>query len=360
MARLISVVLVCLLCFDISCVRLLASTGRAHGKMSKSQLAQAAGASSTSPSAYENVIEQLCYACSKQLPDPKVLAQMENDIAAADASSKTTSAARLAAQNPSGQGITISDLASACTRNAALKNVVDSYVNTFTTGQSSADTATYISNLYQNLLNRQPSAAELAYWSQAIDSGAATRGQIALAMLSGPEYINDYAANVDKNIQALKATQASQNTNTASTNANHPPESGNNGFYVGVNVGATFAKNNIKVDTTTSSTSSASTSSTTNSTTESASEPSVDSGLFDKVKTFIQNHPYITTVAALTAVAIIATAIVVPIAVVQCQNAQSAANRQNQMNQQAILTYFRQLTAGRTVTTVTAPYVPHQ
>ncbi|HYD79866.1 MAG TPA: DUF4214 domain-containing protein [Paucimonas sp.] len=80
----------------------------------------------------------------------------------------------------------IRQLAAAYYSNQAVRNVVDAF------GDSAESNALYAGNtiefvaaIYRNLLNREPQLEGLRFWSNAIDSGALTRGHAALSILAG-------------------------------------------------------------------------------------------------------------------------------------------------------------------------------
>lgn len=92
------------------------------------------------------------------------------------------SAALSAANAPT----TVTGLENAYFTNPAVKALVDSF------GSSAESTALYtggslefVSSIYQNLFGRAPELAGLLFWSNAIDSGGVSKGDAALAIMSG-------------------------------------------------------------------------------------------------------------------------------------------------------------------------------
>jgi hypothetical protein len=69
-------------------------------------------------------------------------------------------------------------------------------------GQPGNGTAqTFVTNLYRELLGREPEAAGMAYWSGLLagDSSAASRQKVALGFLSSPEYKTHFVTTLYEN-----------------------------------------------------------------------------------------------------------------------------------------------------------------
>jgi hypothetical protein len=63
---------------------------------------------------------------------------------------------------------------------------------------SHADTGSYVTGLYQDVLTRRANAAEVAFWQHALDSGSRSRADVGFALLSSLEAdvqaLDDYYA----------------------------------------------------------------------------------------------------------------------------------------------------------------------
>ncbi|WP_167077249.1 S8 family serine peptidase [Massilia aquatica] len=70
------------------------------------------------------------------------------------------------------------------------------------------DNAAFVTAMYQNIVNRTPDAGALAYWKGQLDSGAMTRGRLALAIASFLEQYNDGATLYKKAAVATNFTNA--------------------------------------------------------------------------------------------------------------------------------------------------------
>jgi S-layer protein len=94
-------------------------------------------------------------------------------------------AALLAASAPTD----ISGLVAAYGTNAAVKSLIDSFGTSAesTALYGSGSTESFVTAIFENLLNRAPAVQGLSYWVNAINSGAVTRGDAALAIAAGAE-----------------------------------------------------------------------------------------------------------------------------------------------------------------------------
>jgi S-layer protein len=82
---------------------------------------------------------------------------------------------------------TIAGLESAYSTNAAVKSLVDSFG---TSAESAAlygtgSTESFVTAIFENLLNRAPAVAGLTFWVDAINAGTVTKGDAALAIAAG-------------------------------------------------------------------------------------------------------------------------------------------------------------------------------
>ncbi|HEX7642817.1 MAG TPA: DUF4214 domain-containing protein [Burkholderiaceae bacterium] len=78
-------------------------------------------------------------------------------------------------------------LANAYASNAATKSLVDSFGSSAESAAlyGSGSTAGFVNGVFENLFNRPAAVAGLAFWVNAIDSGAVGKGDAALAILAG-------------------------------------------------------------------------------------------------------------------------------------------------------------------------------
>lgn len=125
----------------------------------------------TGSSAYVPIAEKLYVSYFGRPADPAGLANMEAQFAAAGA--PTTAQA----------------FVDAYATNATVKAVIDSFGNSQESKNlyGTGSTQTFVTAIFTYLLNRSPLDAGLTYWSNAIDSGAMSRGQAAMNILVGAE-----------------------------------------------------------------------------------------------------------------------------------------------------------------------------
>ncbi len=78
---------------------------------------------------------------------------------------------------------------------STLLEVVTGFVNSaeFQAAYGATDNDAFVTLLYQNVLNRGPDAAGLAYWTGLLDAGTYTREQVVLGFSESQEFINDTA-----------------------------------------------------------------------------------------------------------------------------------------------------------------------
>jgi hypothetical protein len=108
----------------------------------------------------------------------------------------------------------ITDLDRAYDTNATVKSVVDS----FGLSQESKDlypgtTTDFVTAIYLNVLNRNPDAGGLAWWSRLIDNGTISRGRAALSIMAGAMSNSDGVTVTRKTAVATNFTTAVDTTN---------------------------------------------------------------------------------------------------------------------------------------------------
>lgn len=120
---------------------------------------------------YDTVVQQLYVAYFGRPADPVGLTNFENTLFAANAPTD------------------IAGLTSAYSTSSTIKYYVDSFgLSAESARLYSGTTRDFVTAIYQNVLNRDPNPAPgagLEWWSNAIDSGALTRGNAALAIMNG-------------------------------------------------------------------------------------------------------------------------------------------------------------------------------
>jgi len=119
-------------------------------------------------------------------------------------------AALLAANAPT----TIAGLEAAYGTNAAVKTLIDGFG---TSAESSAlygagSTESFVTAIFENLLNRAPAVAGLEFWVNAINSGAVTKGDAALAIAAGAQSNSTAQGVIDGQTIANKLAVAAQFT----------------------------------------------------------------------------------------------------------------------------------------------------
>ncbi len=123
----------------------------------------------TTPSDYQDVVQDLYIAYFGRPADPNGLANFE--------------AALLATGAPPD----LQDLVQAYASNAGVKSLVNSFE---TSAESlalygSGSTTSFVQTVFQNVLGRQPAASGLQFWVDAISSGQLTQGDAALSIMAG-------------------------------------------------------------------------------------------------------------------------------------------------------------------------------
>lgn len=79
-----------------------------------------------------------------------------------------------------------SDLSARYNTDAATKKLIDSFGSSAESkALYSGDTASFVKAIYNNILDRAPDAGGLRFWADAIDSGALTRANASLSIMSG-------------------------------------------------------------------------------------------------------------------------------------------------------------------------------
>src|SRR5581483_4301711 len=80
-------------------------------------------------------------------------------------------------------------LATAYSTNSAVKSLVDAFGTSAesTSLYGSGSTESFVNAIFENLFNRPAAVAGLTFWVNAIDSGAVSKGDAALAILAGAE-----------------------------------------------------------------------------------------------------------------------------------------------------------------------------
>ncbi|HEX7645197.1 MAG TPA: DUF4214 domain-containing protein, partial [Burkholderiaceae bacterium] len=119
-------------------------------------------------------------------------------------------AALAAANAPTG----IAGLEAAYSTNAAVKTLVDGFG---TSAESialygSGTTESFVNAIFENLLNRAPSVSGLSFWVDAINSGAVSRGDAALAIAAGAQANATAQGLIDAQTIANKLAVASNFT----------------------------------------------------------------------------------------------------------------------------------------------------
>lgn len=245
-------------------------------------------------SSYESIVNQLVYASTGQLPSAQTLANMENALLAANAPTD------------------LAGLSAACSTNAAVKSIIDSMDSNLLVAYYGGSSASFIGGIYQNVFGRHPSASEVMFWSNAINSGAVTKGQTVLSVLAGASVadmttftntiVTAQTSAIDKAAQEAAEKAAKEAADKAAKEATDKA-----------------AKE-----------------------AEKAAKSSDNTSIVSKVKSFCHNHPVATVVIVTVVIAGIVTAITVPICVHQ-HNLNKVHNQQRALNNQAYVVRLRQL-----------------
>ncbi|MDQ1919321.1 DUF4214 domain-containing protein [Massilia pseudoviolaceinigra] len=87
-----------------------------------------------------------------------------------------------------GSPTSATDLSARYARDPAVKNLIDSFgTSAESKALYSGDTKTFVKAVFNNVLNRDPQAAGLDFWTKAIDSGSLTRANASLSILAGAQ-----------------------------------------------------------------------------------------------------------------------------------------------------------------------------
>jgi hypothetical protein len=169
---------------------------------SKTVLLASATVRAPVPADYDDVLQRIYVAYFGRPADPDGLVFFANNYLNA------------------GAPTVIGGMNAAYAANPAVRALIDS----FATSQESqdlypGDNLTFIAAIYRNLFNREPDQAGLAYWSQAIDSGAMSRASAAVAIMSG-------AIGADLDLINKKNVVAAAFTNALDTQAERAAYSG--------------------------------------------------------------------------------------------------------------------------------------
>jgi S-layer protein len=126
-------------------------------------------------------------------------------------------AALLAANAPT----TIAGLEAAYSTNTAVKTLIDSFGTSAesTALYGSGSTESFVTAIFENLLNRAPAVAGLAFWVNAINSGAVTKGDAALAIAAGAQSNTTEQGQIDATTIANKLAVAAQFTTDLGTSS---------------------------------------------------------------------------------------------------------------------------------------------
>ncbi|HEX7643147.1 MAG TPA: DUF4214 domain-containing protein [Noviherbaspirillum sp.] len=136
---------------------------------SSSQARQLTRSVKQAASDYQNVTQALYVAYFGRPADPHGLANFETALMNAGAPADVAGLSKAYAANP------------------AVKSLIDS----FGTSQESAklygsgNSTAFVTAIFQNVLGRTPAADGLSFWSNAIDAGTLSQGDVALAIMAG-------------------------------------------------------------------------------------------------------------------------------------------------------------------------------
>ncbi len=142
--------------------------GSSHGQSAEQdKQLNRVGKEASSP--YATEVQELYIAYFGRPADPAGLANFESALAAAGAPTNIESLTAAYASNP------------------ALQSLIDSFgaSKESQTLYGGGGTQDFVSAVFQHVLGRAPQSDGLAYWSNAIDSGALSKGDAALAIMAG-------------------------------------------------------------------------------------------------------------------------------------------------------------------------------
>lgn len=117
---------------------------------------------------YNDPVQQLYISYFGRAADPTGLSNFSASLAAAGAPTD------------------IQSLNAAYATNTTVRTLVDAFgTSAESNALYSGDTSSFVTAVFQNVLNRAPQTGGLAFWASAIDSGWLTRGNSALAIMAG-------------------------------------------------------------------------------------------------------------------------------------------------------------------------------
>ena len=113
-------------------------------------------------------------------------------------------------------------LAAAYSTNAAVKTLVDSFGTSHesTALYGSGSTESFVNAIFENLFNRPAAVAGLTFWVNAINSGAVSKGDAALAILAGAENNSTTQGKADWTLIGNKIGVASNFTTALGSSSN--------------------------------------------------------------------------------------------------------------------------------------------
>ncbi|HEY8023350.1 MAG TPA: DUF4214 domain-containing protein, partial [Burkholderiaceae bacterium] len=116
---------------------------------------------------------------------------------------------------------TIAGLEAAYSTNAAVKTLIDSFGTSAESAAlyGSGSTESFVTAIFENLLNRAPAVAGLEFWVNAINSGSVTKGDAALAIAAGAQSNTTPQGQTDATTIANKLAVASQFTSDLGASA---------------------------------------------------------------------------------------------------------------------------------------------
>ena len=155
----------------------------------------------TTPVDYATVVQELYIAYFGRPADANGLTNFENALLAANAPAD------------------VAGLNSAYNSSATVKGLVDAFG---LSGESArlypaTDTSNFVKAIFNNILNRDPLPAGLTFWSDAIDHQGLSRGNAALAIMSGALQNSSAPGLLDATAIAHKVAVAASFTSSCST-----------------------------------------------------------------------------------------------------------------------------------------------
>lgn len=151
---------------------------------------------------YNNVVQQLYVAYFGRPADPVGLMNFTNSL------------------NNISAPTTIGELTAAYNTNTSIKSLIDSFgTSTESAALYTGSTAAFVNSIFTNVLGRSPALEGLLFWSNAIDSGALTRGNAAAAIMAGAQTNTSAQGVIDAAVVANKVTVAANFTAALDTAA---------------------------------------------------------------------------------------------------------------------------------------------